>query len=147
VTPELVDVDPSTLIAAVGTALDHTQIPALIPQLLDQVWAHIRGHDIEHGHNVIVYRNHGQELTGGVQVPGDTAEPRAPLILTSTPAGRAAHLRHVGPYSQIPKSTQQLFGWCGEHGHAVAEPSWEVYGDWEEDESKLVTDLYVLVQE
>ena len=51
----------------------------------------------------------------------------------------------VQPFTLIPTSVQALFGWCGEQGHAIAEPSWEVYGDWDEDESKLVTDLYVVV--
>ncbi len=142
--PELVDVDPMTFIASVGTVDDHTGIPPMIIKLLDEVWAHIRDSQIEdHGHNIVLYRNHGNELTAGVQVPDDTPEPPAPLVLSATPGGRAARLRHVGPYSTIPQSVQTLFEWCNENGHEVAEPSWEVYGDWEEDESKLVTDIHV----
>lgn len=145
-TPEIVDVEASTVLAAVGIAKDHSEIPALIPQLLDRAWAQIRGTNVEGaGHNVVIYRNQGSQLTAGVQVPADTPEPPAPLVLGGIPAGRAAHVRHVGPYSTIPESVQRLFAWCGEHGHTVVEPSWEVYGDWDEDESKLVTDIYVAV--
>lgn len=148
VTPEIVAVEPFTLIAAVGTVADHSEIPAMITQLLDQVWAHIRGHNIEGtGHNVIVYRNEGTELTGGVQVPDDTPEPAAPLVLASTPGGRAVRLRHVGPYARIPESIQVLFGWCADNQVPIVEPTWEIYGDWDDDETKLVTDLHVAVGE
>jgi effector-binding domain-containing protein len=135
-----------TVLATVGTVADHSGIPALIPQLLDHVWAHIRGHNIEgHGHNVVMYRNHGNELTAGVEVPSDTPEPPAPLVLATTPRGRAVCVRHVGPYSGIPQAVQQLFAFCGEQHLEPVEPTWEVYGDWNEDESKLVTDIYVSI--
>ena len=145
-TPEVVEIEAGTVLAAVGIARQRGEIPGLIPQLLDRVWAQIRGTNVEGtGHNVVIYRNGGTQLTAGVQVPDDTPEPPAPLVLAGIPAGRAAHVRHFGPYSKIPESMQRLFGWCAEHGHAVVEPTWEVYADWDEDESKLVTDLYVAV--
>lgn len=111
--------------------------------LLDQVWPHIRSAGIAPGHNVVLYRNQGADLTAGVQVPDDTPDPPAPLIRATTPGGRAAHLRYVGPYSGIPGAVQQLFAECAEQGLEVVEPMWEVYGDHDDDESKLVTDLYV----
>jgi hypothetical protein len=148
VTAEIVDVAPCTILAAVGTVADHSQVPERLLQLLDQAWAYIRGSNVEGtGHNVVVYRIQGSELTGGVQVADDTPEPPAPLVLAAVPGGRVAHVRHVGPYHQIPQSVQKLFAWCGEHNHAVAEPMWEVYGDWTDDESQLVTDLYVALAE
>lgn len=144
--PTLTEVEPTMILAAVGTVTDHGGIPTLLVSLLDQAWAHIRGSGLEGaGHNVVIYRNQGNELTGGVQVPADTPEPAAPLVLATTPGGTAATLRHIGPYAQIPQSVQRLFGWCGENGHPVTEPMWEVYGDWEEDETKAVTDLFVSI--
>lgn len=142
---ELVDVDARTVVAAVGEITKDNTIQQLFPKLLDRVWAHIRGTDVEGAdHNVLIYRNHGTELTAGVRVPDDTSAPPAPLILTATPSGRVAHLRHVGSYTGLPASVEALFAWCADNGIEVAEPSWEVYGDWEEDESKLVTDIYVV---
>ena len=141
-TAEIVDVVPFTLIAAVGTAA-HGEIPQVMIGLLDQVWPYIRSNGIEPDHNVVIYRNQGADLTAGVRVPDHTPEPPAPLVLAVTPGGRAAHLRHVGSYSAIPSSVQQLFASCAEQGLEVVEPMWEVYGDHNDDESKLVTDLYV----
>jgi effector-binding domain-containing protein len=40
---------------------------------------------------------------------------------------------------------EALARWVREHGHAVAGPSWEVYGDWTADASQLETDIYVLL--
>jgi effector-binding domain-containing protein len=139
---DIVEVTPSTLIAAVGTAA-HGEIPKVMIGLLDQVWPYIRGNGIAPDHNVVIYRDEGTHLTAGVRVPDDTPEPPAPLVRATTPGGRAAHLRHVGPYSAIPSSVQELFASCAEQGLEVAEPMWEVYGDHTDDESKLVTDLYV----
>ena len=142
-TPEVVDVSAGTVLAAVGIAKDHSEIPTLIPQLLDRAWAQIRGTNVEGaGQNDVIYRNGGSQLTAVVQVPDDTPEPPAPLVLAGIPAGRAVHVRHVGPYSKIPESVRRMFAWCAENGHTVVEPTWEVYGDWVEDESKLVTDIY-----
>lgn len=144
--PELVDVEATTVLAAVGIAKDHGEIPGLITDLLDRAWAQIRGTNVEGtGHNVVIYRNQGTQLSAGVQVPDDTPEPPAPLILAGTPAGRAAHLRHIGPYAKIPDSIRRLFAWCAEQGHTPLEPTWEVYGDWQDDETQLVTDIYVVV--
>ena len=141
-TAEVVDVEPSTLIAAVGTAA-HGEIPQVMIGLLDQVWPYIRANGIAPDHNVVIYREQGTQITAGVRVPDDTSAPPAPLVRVATPGGRAAHLRHVGPYSAIPSSVQALFASCAEQGLKVVEPMWEVYGDHDDDESKLVTDLYV----
>ncbi len=135
-----------TLIAAVGTVTDHSGIPAKIPELLDHVWAHVRGHNIEGaGHNVVMYRDMGNELTAGVVLPDDVAEPPAPLVLTNTPSGRAVTVRHVGPYSGIPEKVMALFAFCNENDLTPLEPSWEIYGDGNDDESKLVTDIYLSI--
>jgi hypothetical protein len=36
--------------------------------------------------------------------------------------------------------------WCRTHGRRVAGPSWEIYGHWTEDESRLRTDVYHLLE-
>jgi effector-binding domain-containing protein len=36
--------------------------------------------------------------------------------------------------------------WCADHGHTLAGPSWEVYGDWRADPLQLRTDIFLLVQ-
>jgi effector-binding domain-containing protein len=63
----------------------------------------------------------------------------------SLPAGRAAVLRHVGPYQGLRDAFGQLRSWIDEHGEAVAGPPWEVYVTdprTEPDASGLITDIY-----
>lgn len=57
-------------------------------------------------------------------------------------SGRAAHTTHVGPYSGIPAATDALNAWCAQQRLPLAGVGWEVYGDWNDDASKLVTDIY-----
>jgi hypothetical protein len=56
VTPEIVDVASSTLIAATGTA-PHGEIPTVMIGLLDEVWPYIRSNGIPADHNVGPYRD------------------------------------------------------------------------------------------
>ncbi len=57
-------------------------------------------------------------------------------------SGRAAHVRHTGPYNKLQAAYDGLLEWCAREGHKTSGESWEVYGDWHDDPSKLVTDIY-----
>jgi effector-binding domain-containing protein len=52
---------------------------------------------------------------------------------------------HVGPYHQLGDASSALHEFCKTHDHPIAGPTWEVYGDWNDDPSKLRTDVFVLV--
>ena len=62
-------------------------------------------------------------------------------------AGRAAHAVHVGPYSHLHQTCASLHAWCSERALALTGESWEVYGDWTEDPSRLETELYLRIRE
>ena len=79
----------------------------------------------------------------GTLLKGRLAVEAPPLLRSETPACRAAHARHVGPYRELPEAHMAIHRWCREHGQAMAGRNWEVYGPHHEpDPSKLVTDVY-----
>ena len=38
-----------------------------------------------------------------------------------------------------------LMAWADDGGHVFTGPSWEVYGDWDEDPAKLETEIFFLL--
>lgn len=117
-----------------------------IPKGLDPVWAFIRSEGLKFGLNVAVYLEGPKRMEVGVQVPGDF-EPPADLVRTQSPGGFAAHTSHIGPYSELDKAYDRLHTWIAQKNLKMLGPFWEVYGHWNEDQSKLRTDIYFLVEE
>jgi effector-binding domain-containing protein len=62
------------------------------------------------------------------------------------PGGMVATVVHMGPYQKLPEAHAAVRGWCAEHGHALAGPSWEIYGDWTDNPAELRTDVFYLLQ-
>lgn len=119
---------------------------------LDQVWAFLKTHDTlrrDGGHNVFLYhhpdnRDDPMQIDFGVEVAQPfTAQDGIECI--ETPAGEAARTLYVGPYSQMHPAHQAIHSWCRENGRRIGAMSWEVYGDWTEDESKLETEIFYLL--
>ena len=101
----------------------------------------------EHSHNVFVYwdDDQGIVLEVGVQVFAPfTGNGR--VICSSTPSGRAATLLHRGPYDQLGTTHRAILDWCKSNHHAVTGLRWEIYGRWNEDPTKLETQVFYLLQ-
>lgn len=64
----------------------------------------------------------------------------------ASPGGRAATAMHVGSYQTIPDTNAAIRRWLGERGLRWS-VDWEVYGDWNDDQAKLTTQIYFLVRE
>jgi hypothetical protein len=62
-----------------------------------------------------------------------------------TPAGQVATAVHVGDYAQLPRTHEAIHAWRAQAGRAFAGTSWEVYGDWSADPSKLETTVCYLL--
>jgi effector-binding domain-containing protein len=60
-------------------------------------------------------------------------------------ARQAAHTIHRGAYGGLSNVNSQLHEWCVQQSLNFAEISLEVYGDWSQDESCLVTDMIHLL--
>ena len=149
---EVVDVE-SALAALRDRATTRAELAATIRRLLHEVWAHLRQvGDLEPGHNVVVYRGDldagPAPVEVGVQVGRRFDGPTATGVRCGElPSGRAARVTHRGPNDAMAPAYRALLSWARDGGHALAGVSWEVYGDWDADPSRLETEIYVLLAE
>lgn len=144
------DVEPRLVASAKGHARRDNLLEVAFP-LADQVWAFLKEHTEipQPGTNIWIYRSDGSE--DGFQVEAGAEvfaafESSGSVSCSQTPSGSVARAMHVGPYSGIPDAHQVVREWCALNGHALAGPNWEVYGHWNEDESKLETEVFHLLE-
>jgi effector-binding domain-containing protein len=140
------------ILAAVRRRVRPVDVSTAFRPALDQVWAYLRSNQglRSDGHNVFLYHHAaGDPATGidvdfGVEVTRRFAA-QGQVACVETPAGTAAVTVHRGAYDGIPLAHAALRRWFGEHGESIGAWSLEIYGDWQDDESKLETTiLYAL---
>jgi effector-binding domain-containing protein len=144
VTPRrLAAVRRTVAIGAVGSAWG----PAL-----DQVWAFLRSQPglRTDGHNIFLYhhpltRGAPMQADFGVEVTRDFA-PSGEVRPVETPAGEVAMAVHVGGYDRMAETHDAIHRWAAAHGRAFAGRSWEIYGDWSDDPSKVETTIMYLLR-
>ena len=128
-------------IAAVRAAWTRETLPSVIISSLDQVYEYLNAQpQLPRGHNVVVYHSRS-ELEAGVQV-GAPFEGAGAVTSSATPSGRVARTLHRGPYARIGEANDAIHAWCREKGHQLSGLSWEVYGDWAENEAELETEIF-----
>jgi effector-binding domain-containing protein len=140
-------------IAAVRVRSAIKDIPNAWKPALDQVWAYLRAHEDvwpKGGRNFFLYhhpthRDQPMDIDFGVEV-AKRFEDGGPVRYVETPAGQTARTLHVGPYTGLPAAHNAVHTWCAQNGKAIGAQSWEVYGDWNEDASKLQTEIYYLLR-
>ena len=118
---------------------------------LDLVWEFLRRHEGlgTYGHNCFLYhhptqRDAAMDIDFGVQVIGPF-EDEGEVICTETPAGEVAVATHVGSYDKLAASHDAIHTWRAETGRAFGACSWEIYGDWTDDTTKLETQVLYLL--
>ncbi|MFT3726378.1 MAG: GyrI-like domain-containing protein [Terricaulis sp.] len=119
---------------------------------LDKVYAFLSTRqDLQQpsSHNLFLYhhpanRSDPMTIDFGVEVASAFAA-EGGVVCVETPAGQAARTLYVGPYSQMHPAHQAIHQWCAKNGKRIGGISWEVYGDWTEDESKLETEIFYLL--
>ena len=118
---------------------------------LDQVWEFLRTQPGLHagGHNVFLYhhpshRNAPMPVDFGVEVTR-SFEAAGEVRATQTPSGEVALATHVGPYSRLKETHDAVHAWAAHNRRSIGGNSWEIYGDWTEDESKLETTVVYLL--
>ena len=72
-------------------------------------------------------------------------EPDGEVRLAETPGGRVAAALHVGPYERMRETHDVIHAWAKANGETFAGMSWEIYGDWTDDASKLETRIEYLL--
>ena len=140
----IVDVQPVVL-AVAETRLMSAEVPAKIRGLFDVVYAWLRTSNVRQvGHNYALYdqcTSESMRMQAGFPVSERFPDSEA-VKCVELVAGSAAHARHTGPYSELHVAYSGLVAWCARAGHQTSGQPWEVYGDWHDDPSKLITDIY-----
>ena len=140
---------PTRQLAVVRRRLKWSELGEHLIPLLDRVYAKVRaGKVIQSGQNVFVYKDgtkDGVTVEIGVEVPS-RFEDVDDVVYSNTPSGEVASTLHVGPYSHLGGAHDAVIRWCKEHRRSQANVSWEVYGDWDDDPSKLQTEVFYLLQ-
>jgi effector-binding domain-containing protein len=118
---------------------------------LDQVWAFLRSQPglRTDGHNVFLYhhparRDDPMDVDFGVEVTRSFS-PSGEVHETTTPSGEAAIAVHRGSYDQLHATHHAIHQWAKSHDRIFAGISWEIYGDWSDDPSKLETVVVYLL--
>src|SRR5262249_8364587 len=118
---------------------------------LDLVWEFLRRHEglRTDGHNCFLYHHPAPGETGmvgdfGVQVirPFQDA---GEVVCTQTPAGEVAMTTHIGSYGRLAGAHEAINSWRAANSRAFGACSWEIYGDWTDDEAKLATQVVYLL--
>lgn len=114
---------------------------------LDLVWEFLRRHEglRTDGHNCFLYhhpanREAAMEVDFGVRVVRPF-ENEGEVICTETPAGEVVMTTHTGSYARLAAAHNAIHSWRAETGRAFGAYSWEIYGDWTDDETKLETQV------
>ena len=64
---------------------------------------------------------------------------------SETPTGPVATCLHTGPYKGLGLAHLAIDEYCHDQGIKQEGTQWEVYGHWNEDESKLETKVFHLL--
>jgi effector-binding domain-containing protein len=132
--------------AAVRERVTPADIGSRYGPALDQVWQFVRAAGFTTGHNVFLYDDGKPGIIEfGVQVDTDFADGDV-VVCSETPAGTIATTTHVGPYDELGAAHTAVRAWSRDEGHAIAGPFWEIYGDWDDDPTKLETEVCYLLQ-
>jgi effector-binding domain-containing protein len=134
-------------IAAVRRRASQQELARVVPEACGEVWQFIRASGIDHtGRHIAVYLDGEINMEIGAEVarpfPSDGR-----VICSATPAGTVATTAHIGPYHLLSGAHGAILKWCADHHRALAGPSWEIYGHWDDDPTKLRTDVFYLLKE
>jgi effector-binding domain-containing protein len=145
---------PVRQLAAVRRRVKIGSVGTIWRPALDQVWAFLRAHAglRTDGHNVFVYhhpssRDAPMDVDFGVEVVR-AFEREGDVFPTETPAGEVVTAVHVGGYDQLHRAHDAIHAWRAAEGsgRTFAGTSWEIYGDWSDDPSKLETTVCYLLR-
>jgi effector-binding domain-containing protein len=140
---------PATPLLVVRRRAAKDQLSRVVPDGCGVVWNFIRANNVNpRGRNVAIYRGTGTpelDVEIGVEVAA-TATGGGDVVVSATPSGLVAAVAHIGPYSLLMKANEAIKAWCDANNREIAGPSWEVYGHWTDDVSKLRTDVFWLLK-
>jgi effector-binding domain-containing protein len=114
-------------------------------ELLDKVWKEVRNNGLSHtGINHVVYDN-GHNMFAGIEL---TSPPNEDSLLEKRDVTfqKYAYCKHIGSYSELDKTYKSMKSTVKAVGEHLVLPLIEIYGHWNEDESKLETEILHTLQ-
>jgi effector-binding domain-containing protein len=139
---------PARTLATTETFVSQAEVADQIPILMDKMYSWVKSSGVMPvGKNIVIYdqaKNDGMRVRVGFSV-SESFSNSEPITCTEFEAATAAHVRHVGPYSFLPSVHTGLNSWCIDLSLQRCDLSWEEYSDWDDNESKLVTDVYLKI--
>ena len=114
-------------------------------KLSDKMWQTVKSHGLKHkGLNIWVYEQN-EKVFAGVELDDnpkhDTGLEQKSIILI-----KYAYYKHIGPYSLLKQTGQNLTKELKDRGFETTFPYVEIYGHWTNDESKLETELLMCLK-
>jgi effector-binding domain-containing protein len=141
---------PALNLAVVRRLARLQDLSRVVPEACGRVWNVLRSHHAQGaGRHVAVYLDGEINLEVGVELDSPFAG-FDDVVPSTTPAGRVVTTTHFGPYQQLSVAHDAIRAFCLNHGHALAGPSWEIYGHWQSawnsDPAKIITDVCYLLR-
>jgi effector-binding domain-containing protein len=109
---------------------------------MDETWKIVRENAIPNaGLNHILYTN-AHQVFAGVEISA-TVNPSWGLERVDLLIPTCLYCRHVGPYDLLPAVYKQIAAEIDSQGLASSGLSLEIYGHWDEDPAKLITEILI----
>jgi hypothetical protein len=118
---------------------------------LDIVWEFLRHHEglRTDGHNCFLYHHpapgeSAMVVDFGVQVIRSFQD-AGEVVCRETPAGEVVMTTHIGSYGKLAAAHEAINLWRAVAGRTFGACSWEIYGDWTDNEEQLETQVVYLL--
>ncbi|HMB79331.1 MAG TPA: GyrI-like domain-containing protein [Vicinamibacterales bacterium] len=133
-------------LAVVRRRASRRELSTVVPAACGHVWTALKTHSVVGaGRHVALYLDGAINLEVGVEIHESFAG-AGDVVRSETPAGPVATVTHIGPYDRLAQAHAAILAWCKEHGHALAGPSWEIYGHMSDPLSPPRTDVFYLLK-
>jgi hypothetical protein len=114
-------------------------------KLGDKMWSIVKSNKLPNkGRNIWVYEPN-EKVFAGVEfenIPGDDTG----LEQKNINLVKYAYCKHIGPYHLIKQTGQNMRAELNRRGLETILPYIEIYGHWENDETKLETELLMCLK-
>ena len=137
--------------AAVHARLPFAAVSSSFGRYLDQVYAAGKAGAVQlDGQNIFLYRvvpdrRTDADVAFGVGVKAPFSASGA-VVPTSLPTGEVATTVHWGSYAKLGAAHHAVQDWCRANNRRLSGTSWEVYGHMTNDETKVRTDVFYLLE-
>jgi effector-binding domain-containing protein len=123
------------------------RFPTLWGELLDEVWAYVRGAGVQAGRNVMLYLDDVPTVEVGVELDGTFVAPTGRVVESALPEGRAATtVARCAPSREgLAAAHAAVVEWSRTNDHELTGTRWEVYDHWRDDPDSFETAVYWLL--